>query len=57
MAVHTHLSTPLSVTFEPVVDEEPNGEIGDATEVKPGESVAAYIFPVSGRGLLQDVPE
>ncbi|MGB7571425.1 MAG: hypothetical protein WBL87_06690, partial [Methanothrix sp.] len=34
------------VTFQPVVDEEPNGEIGDATEVKPGESVAAYIFPV-----------
>ena len=33
-------------TFQPVVDEEPNGEIGDATEVKPGESVAAYIFPV-----------
>ena len=35
----------LAVSFEPVVDEEPNGEIGDATEVQPGESVAAYIFP------------
>ena len=35
----------LSVSFEPVIDEEPNGEIGDATEIKAGENVSAYIFP------------
>ncbi len=35
----------LAVSFEPVIDEEPNGEIGDATEIKTEESVSAYIFP------------
>lgn len=35
----------LAVSFEPVVDEEPNGEIGDATEIKVDELVSAYIFP------------
>jgi len=35
----------LIVSFEPVVDEEPNGEIGDATEIQPGGNVSGYIFP------------
>jgi hypothetical protein len=35
----------LAVSFEPVVDEEPNGEIGDATEVQLAQPVNAYIFP------------
>jgi hypothetical protein len=35
----------LAVSFEPVVDEEPNGEIGDATEIQTGVGVAGYIFP------------
>ncbi len=35
----------LAVSFEPVVDEEPNGEIGDATEMQIGAGVAGYIFP------------
>ena len=35
----------LAVSFEPVVDEEPNGEIGDATEMQTGAGVAGYIFP------------
>lgn len=35
----------FAVSFEPVVDEEPNGEIGDATEMQTGEKVDAYIFP------------
>jgi hypothetical protein len=35
----------LTVSHEPVVDEEPNGEIGDATEITPGEKVSAYTFP------------
>lgn len=35
----------LAISFEPVVDEEPNGEIGDATEIQSDEAVAAYIFP------------
>ncbi len=35
----------LTLSFEPVIDEEPNGEIGDATEVQPAETVDAFIFP------------
>jgi len=35
----------LVVSFEPVVDEEPNGEIGHATEIQPGENITGYIFP------------
>lgn len=35
----------FEVLLEPVVDEEPNGEIGDATEVVPGDKLNAYIFP------------
>jgi hypothetical protein len=35
----------LVVSFEPVVDEEPNGEIGEATEIQPGENITGYIFP------------
>jgi hypothetical protein len=35
----------FEVSFEPVVDEEPNGEIGDATEIVPGQNVKGYIFP------------
>ncbi len=35
----------LVVSFEPVVDEEPNGEIGDATEIQLAQQVNAYIFP------------
>ena len=35
----------LAVSFEPVVDEEPNGEIGDATEIQLAEKVNGYIFP------------
>jgi hypothetical protein len=35
----------FGVSFEPVVDEEPNGEIGDATEILVGQSVKGYIFP------------
>ncbi|OPY50978.1 MAG: hypothetical protein A4E49_02478 [Methanosaeta sp. PtaU1.Bin112] len=35
----------LALSFEPVIDEEPNGEIGDATEVAPAGQVDAYIFP------------
>lgn len=35
----------FDVSFEPVVDEEPNGEIGDATEIVPGQNIKAYIFP------------
>ncbi|MGB7570295.1 MAG: hypothetical protein WBL87_00905, partial [Methanothrix sp.] len=35
----------LSVSFEPIIDEEPNGEIGDAVEIKPGEIIRAYVFP------------
>ncbi|MCU0638101.1 MAG: hypothetical protein MUE87_05735 [Methanothrix sp.] len=35
----------LTVSFEPIIDEEPNGEIGDATEIKIDELVSAYIFP------------
>ncbi len=35
----------LAVSFEPVVDEEPNGEIGDATEINVDEYVKAYVFP------------
>ncbi len=35
----------LAVYFEPVVDEEPNSEIGDATEVQLAQPVNAYIFP------------
>ncbi len=35
----------FEVSFEPVVDEEPNGEQGDATEIKPGQTVKGYIFP------------
>ena len=33
------------VSFEPVVDEEPNGEIGDATEIQVGQKTDGYIFP------------
>ena len=35
----------LAVSFESVVDEEPNGEIGDATEIQLAENVNGYIFP------------
>ena len=35
----------FSVSFEPIIDEEPNNEIGDATEITPGESVKGYVFP------------
>ena len=35
----------FAVSFEPVVDEEPNNEIGDATEIVPGQSAKGYIFP------------
>ncbi|MCK9439979.1 MAG: hypothetical protein M0Q13_00935, partial [Methanothrix sp.] len=35
----------FAVSFEPVVDEEPNGEIGDATEIQLAQPVNAYIFP------------
>jgi hypothetical protein len=35
----------FEIAFEPVVDEEPNGEIGDATEIVPGQNVKGYIFP------------
>ncbi len=35
----------FAVSFEPVVDEEPNGEIGDATEVQVGQKIDGYIFP------------
>jgi hypothetical protein len=35
----------FEVSFEPVVDEEPNSEIGDATEIVPGQKITAYIFP------------
>ncbi|OYV09375.1 MAG: Peptidase domain protein [Methanosaeta sp. NSP1] len=35
----------FSVSFEPIIDEEPNGEIGDAVEIKPGEIIRAYVFP------------
>ena len=33
------------VHFEPVVDEEPNNEIGDATEIQVGQKIDGYIFP------------
>lgn len=33
------------ISFEPVVDEEPNNELGVAIEITPGESVKGYIFP------------
>jgi hypothetical protein len=39
------LSYSLSVSFEPVIDEEPNSEIGDATETRAGEHLTGYIFP------------
>jgi hypothetical protein len=35
----------FAVNFEPVVDEEPNGEIGDATEIQAGQKTDGYIFP------------
>jgi predicted enzyme related to lactoylglutathione lyase len=35
----------LVVNFEPVVDEEPNNEIGDATEIQVGQKTDGYIFP------------
>lgn len=35
----------FAISFEPVVDEEPNGEIGDATEIQLAQPVNAYIFP------------
>jgi hypothetical protein len=35
----------FAVSFEPVVDEEPNGEIGDATDIQLAQPVNAYIFP------------
>jgi hypothetical protein len=61
----------FEVSFESVVDEEPNGEIGDATEIVPGQNVKGYIFPagdgdfykifLNSTGILQasliDVPK
>jgi hypothetical protein len=35
----------LAVHFEPVVDKEPNNEIGDATEIQVGQKTDGYIFP------------
>jgi hypothetical protein len=35
----------LVVNFEPVVDEEPNNEIGDATEIQTSQKTTGYIFP------------
>jgi len=35
----------FGVSFESVIDEEPNSEIGDATEIIPGQKITAYIFP------------
>jgi hypothetical protein len=33
------------VSFEPIVDDEPNDEIGDATEVPINQSIDGFIFP------------
>jgi hypothetical protein len=35
----------FALEFEPVVDFEPNGEIGDAITVQPNVSIKGYIFP------------
>jgi hypothetical protein len=33
------------LNFKPVVDEEPNNEIGDATEIQRGSENKGFIFP------------
>jgi hypothetical protein len=43
----------LTVSFEPVVDEEPNGEIGEATEIKSGDNITGYIFPAQDWDLYK----
>jgi len=43
----------LAVSFEPVIDEEPNGEIGEATEIKPGDNITGYIFPAQDWDLYK----
>jgi hypothetical protein len=35
------------VYFKPVVDEEPNSEIGDATDIQLGNEVKGFIFPAA----------
>ncbi len=35
----------FQAVFRPVVDKEPNGEIGDAVEVQLNEAMKGYIFP------------
>jgi hypothetical protein len=43
----------LIVSFEPTIDEEPNNEIGDAVEIKPGERIRAYVFPAQDRDFYK----
>ena len=38
----------LSVSFEPVIDEEPNGEIGDAVEIKARREISSIYLPGPG---------
>ena len=35
----------FQVDFKAVIDEEPNNEIGDATEIQLGDEVKGFIFP------------